>query len=263
TWNTTITDKNTINNLLEISDEDAYVLNKNYIFEDGIIEFKSLTDSSNAKSNLTIKEKEYTKMHGYLLKYTTGGDFLRITYRNPFTYDTIEEYTYNFTENINYNLRLDIIDNNYTGYINNTQALSGQDTTYKKGLIGFNTQELNSGSYFYDYIFVRKYIDTEPTIEVTDKDIYYEITITNNSEENLENYQIKIPNTTIGVTSKTDYLEITPIGEEYNFKIYKNNKLVTEKGNFRKNTSKIYENYFNFLNKNGKNEIIKINIKEN
>lgn len=263
TWSSTFTDKNTQNSLLELDEEDKYTLNKNYIFEDGIIEFKSLTDSSNAKNNLTIKEKEHTKMHGYLYKYTTGGDYLRLTYRNPFTYDTIEEYTYNFTENINYNLRLDFIDNNYTGYINATQALSGQDNTYEKGLIGFNTQELNSGSFFHDYIFVRKYIDTEPTITVTDKDIYYEVEIINNSENNLENYQIKIPNTTIGVTSKTENLEITPIGEEYNLKIYKNNKLITEKGSFRKNNAKIYESFFNLINKEGKIENVKISIKSN
>jgi hypothetical protein len=79
----------------------------------------------------------------------------------------------------------------------------------------FNLQTQNGGGSMYvDYVFVRKYTSTIPWVDVYDNGSYYDIIITNNSSENLTDYQIAIPNTIIGVTTKTESLKVEemPIG---------------------------------------------------
>jgi len=60
-----------------------------------------------------------------------------------------------------------------------------------------------------DYVFVRKYTSTEPTVTVTDMNTYYKIEITNNSAQDLTNYQVEIPNNILNITSKSESLFIT------------------------------------------------------
>ena len=56
-----------------------------------------------------------------------------------------------------------------------------------------------------DYIFIRTYIPNEPTVNVTSlQNNVYKIEITNNQEEDLYNYQVKIPNNLINVSSKQE-----------------------------------------------------------
>ena len=60
-----------------------------------------------------------------------------------------------------------------------------------------------------DYVFVRKYASTEPTVTVTDKGSYYEVQIHNNEATALTDYQVGIPVSSLGVTNASESLYIT------------------------------------------------------
>ncbi|MFA7709167.1 MAG: DUF2341 domain-containing protein, partial [archaeon] len=59
-----------------------------------------------------------------------------------------------------------------------------------------------------DYLFVRKYTEKEPFVDVYDEGTYFEIIITNDSSDNLTDYQVAIPNDIIGITTKTESLKV-------------------------------------------------------
>lgn len=61
----------------------------------------------------------------------------------------------------------------------------------------------------WDWVFVRKYAATEPTITVTDMTTYYKIDIENNIASGLTNYEVKIDASDIGgLSTVTDSLNI-------------------------------------------------------
>lgn len=60
-----------------------------------------------------------------------------------------------------------------------------------------------------DYIFLRKYTSNKPTVIVTDMNSYYKVEITNNSTQDLTNYQVEIPGNDLNISSKSESLLIT------------------------------------------------------
>ena len=60
-----------------------------------------------------------------------------------------------------------------------------------------------------DWIFVRKLAYSEPTISVQAQSDYYEIIVTNNTSQDLYDYQIQVPIELLPVTSPADSLQFT------------------------------------------------------
>ncbi len=60
----------------------------------------------------------------------------------------------------------------------------------------------------YDYIFIRKYADSEPIVTVQNKGSYYEVTITNPNSYDLTDFQVAIPISKLNITSATESLKI-------------------------------------------------------
>ena len=79
------------------------------------------------------------------------------------------------------------------------------------GFFGLRTDTTN-GRVYYDYAFVRKYAEIEPTVVVTKKGDYYLVSITNNINETLTDYQVRIPGQDLEIFSKDRSLEITDQG---------------------------------------------------
>ncbi|HOW29311.1 MAG TPA: DUF2341 domain-containing protein [archaeon] len=72
----------------------------------------------------------------------------------------------------------------------------------------FSGAATDIGDTEFDYIYVRKYVPVEPTVNVIDNGDNYTITIENTTSDDLNNYQVKIPTTTIPITSKSESLKI-------------------------------------------------------
>ncbi len=64
----------------------------------------------------------------------------------------------------------------------------------------------------YDYIFIRKYADSEPTVAVLNKGTHYEVIITNPNSYDLTDFQVAIPLSTLNITSATESLKIVEGG---------------------------------------------------
>jgi hypothetical protein len=60
-----------------------------------------------------------------------------------------------------------------------------------------------------DWVFVRQYAASEPTVSVTDMGTYYRVDITNNEATALSGYQVRVPATSLGITSSSESLKIT------------------------------------------------------
>ena len=82
--------------------------------------------------------------------------------------------------------------------------------TRSQGYLALNTYNStgSGGRVRYDYVFVRKYIETEPTVVVNKSGDSFTVTITNNTSQTLTDYQVKIPAEDLEVYSKTRSLEI-------------------------------------------------------
>jgi len=114
--------------------------------------------------------------------------------------------------------------NNYDLYLKNTtfQYFRDGNSLYNSSSITWskNLKYLSIGNVFesntdvadmnYLYLFIRKYTANEPTITVTSiNSNTYKVEIKNNEASPLTNYQVRIPNTIIGVTSKSDSLNLS------------------------------------------------------
>ena len=96
------------------------------------------------------------------------------------------------------------------------------DTTYNKGSVGFLQYHSNGQMYVY-YTFVRKYADQEPTITINKiNDSAWNITITNNNDYDLVDYQVGLNATNtnditnkIHVSSIDDSLTISSFRDVY------------------------------------------------
>ncbi len=74
----------------------------------------------------------------------------------------------------------------------------------------FTTSNADIGDMNYLYLFIRKYTANEPTITVTSiNSNTYKVEIRNNEASPLTNYQVRMPNTAIGVTSKSTSLNLS------------------------------------------------------
>jgi hypothetical protein len=108
-----------------------------------------------------------------------------------------------------------INNNNFILNYDGSNILNINDSSYSdSGAFGFILDGKYSTSRdvdaLVDDVFVRKYIEEEPIIIVNEIDSnLYKIDIINNSNENLEDYQIEIPNNIINVNSDTESLKIT------------------------------------------------------
>ena len=142
-----------------------------------------------------------------------------------------------------------------TNYLNTDKHLLISQGEYSDG---------SGGPRNIDHIFVRKYTKIPPTIEIKKQDTnLYEITIINNSTNNLVNFQIEIPNTLLNLNSKTDSLKLYTL-EDYYLSITNQAKTLNlEKGVNKLNISKVLERYTTYLNENGEEEIIRVVIKPN
>jgi len=107
----------------------------------------------------------------------------------------------------------------YTGIWTNTQTIHKLDYGAVSQTITSNVPLDNMGfrlgvkgdvDYIkVDWVRVRKYTATEPTVSVTDMGTYYEINITNNEASELTDYQIAIPINDLDVTSTTESIKFT------------------------------------------------------
>jgi len=114
--------------------------------------------------------------------------------------------------------------NNYDLYLRNTtfqyfrdgiSLYNSASITWAKNLkylsLGYFTNgNADIGDMNYLYLFIRKYTANEPTITVTSiNSNTYKVEIKNNEANPLTNYQVRIPNTIIGVTSKSTSLNLS------------------------------------------------------
>ncbi len=60
----------------------------------------------------------------------------------------------------------------------------------------------------FDYVFIRKYADSEPIVTVQNKGTYYEVMITNPNSYDLTDFQVAIPISKLNITSATESLKI-------------------------------------------------------
>ena len=114
----------------------------------------------------------------------------------------------------------------YTSYIKSTiKRTSNEIIFYENGIlsgtISTNVPLDNMGIVFMtyhgdytsemwvDWVFLRKYTATEPTVSVTDMGTYYKIDITNNEASELTDYQVAIPINDLDVTSTDESLHFT------------------------------------------------------
>ncbi len=70
-----------------------------------------------------------------------------------------------------------------------------------------------------DYVFVKQYIQNEPTVTVTDMGSYYQVDVQNNLATALTGYQIAIDGSSLGVTSSTESLLIADTLASDNFNL--------------------------------------------
>jgi len=83
---------------------------------------------------------------------------------------------------------------------------STTDTTYSS----FTRVYVFGGyTYYVDDLRIRKYAPNEPTVTVTDKGGYYEITISNSNSTDLTDFQVSIPATDLNVTSTTESIHFS------------------------------------------------------
>lgn len=139
----------------------------------------------------------------------------------------IAKYNSGWTEpaGVSYNLDTSIYYKSISTYNGNAQNFklilptddsivvdtSATYNTFSTGYYGFCVygSATSPTNIYIDYLFLRQYITTEPTITVTDMTGYYKIEVLNNLASTITDYQIKIPNTTIGASSKTTSLYLT------------------------------------------------------
>ena len=61
----------------------------------------------------------------------------------------------------------------------------------------FSRRTLDNSKVYLDWVFVRKYSSTEPSVSVTNQGTYYEVEITNTGTSDLNDYQVAIPISTV------------------------------------------------------------------
>ena len=93
-----------------------------------------------------------------------------------------------------------------------------QHTQYIVLLAGSHPEHSSSDirTAYFDWVRVRKYTATEPSVTVTDMGTYYKIDITNNEASELTGYQVAIPINDLDVSSTTESIKFTdtlPTGE--------------------------------------------------
>ncbi len=91
---------------------------------------------------------------------------------------------------------------------NDSLILSASDSTYSsRSYLALSCY--SGGEYWIDWIRVRKYVEPEPTVTVTDRGSYYEVTITNNTSTDLTDFQVSFAAADVGVTSTSESLAIS------------------------------------------------------
>lgn len=76
------------------------------------------------------------------------------------------------------------------------------------GYLGLTT-DAGSGEIYVKYIFLREYTPNEPTVTIRDlENGLYKIEITNNESSDLNDYQVRIPNDIISISSKDQKLQL-------------------------------------------------------
>ena len=71
---------------------------------------------------------------------------------------------------------------------------------------GTSVQHTGGGDY--DWVFVRKIVDDEPSISVTDQTTHYEVTINNTGGDELTDYQISVDASDLGTLANDESLKI-------------------------------------------------------
>lgn len=103
--------------------------------------------------------------------------------------------------------------NGYT--LNSGSEITASDTTYlstdKKVWIGNGFYSGYGGGLKCDWIFVRKYVENEPTATVTDMGTYYVIEIHNNEATALTGYQVAIGASELDISSSAESIKISDV----------------------------------------------------
>ena len=110
----------------------------------------------------------------------------------------------------NYN----IVEEHYSGtdayvVVNGSATSTIQRQYTNPDAIGFTPWGGLSGTIRVDWVFVRKYAPSEPSVTVTDEGNYYKIVISNPNNTDLTDFQISIPASDLGVTSTTESIHFS------------------------------------------------------
>ena len=91
-----------------------------------------------------------------------------------------------------------------------TQSFTDTGLQYVYLLNGFDlpSDQDDTISGWIDNFNVRKYIATEPTVTITDMTTYYKVEIENNIASDVDNYQIKIDGSNLGITAQTESWDV-------------------------------------------------------
>jgi len=106
-----------------------------------------------------------------------------------------------------------IITSTNSYYFENNQQINTVTTQdrYSSELLYLQFFTWDKGKSQYDYVFVRKYSSTEPTVTITDMGTYYKIKLTNTGTTDLTNYQIAIPISDLGISSSSESIKFSDI----------------------------------------------------
>lgn len=163
--------------------------------------------SVNGTSQALIAPQKYTGTNSNIYLYAGSGSAASYNIANGTLITTFNNNEYNIFETILKGSTFEI-------YKNNTNIYTSSTVTFTKELkyltlgYGAGTDTYDISDTEYDYLFVRKYITTEPTITTTEVGDQFVVTITNNLSETLTDYQIKISAEDLEVYSKYRSLEI-------------------------------------------------------
>jgi hypothetical protein len=163
--------------------------------------------SNNGTSQALIAPQKQTGTVSTIYLFAGSGSAASFNITSGTLITTFNNNEYNIFETIIKQNQFDINKNNTNIYASSTVTFT-KELKYLTLGYGVGTETYDISDTEYDYLFVRKYITTEPTITKTEIGDQFVVTITNNLSETLTDYQIKIPAEDLEVYSKYRSLEI-------------------------------------------------------
>lgn len=141
--------------------------------------------------------------------------FVESNYINNGGVTTLGDSAYRLTEDVWYPLTLQFaVSDSYLKLNGETIIATESSLSASEGYISLYGHLWDAGCYGYarmDWIGVREYASTEPTVTVTDHTTYNEITVENTLDSELTDYQVKMLSTDIDTSTQSDSLNIATL----------------------------------------------------